>query len=438
MAIPITKIAYLSLIDFWYAAVMNIGSQQHSNSSSQAKFAGLDAVRGFAALGVVLFHACIPYLKHPMPGLTWAVQDDTSPIADFLYWWMEIFIMPLFLVMAGFLAWKTLCKRGRTELLKSRMRRLLKPLLFGIIVILPLDLYCWVLGWVADGVVPAIKLRSLKFDPHLDENLWGLSHLWFLQYLFLYVVVMTGASFLRARFAILQRITIGPKLIATVVVLAGSTTLYLHPEVVWGFQHDFAPVAGKWIYSGLSFVLGAALAGFDGDLAWIKANANRFVPVAAVSSVAAVLLGQWHLSGGQNQQAQIALAGLTCVSSILITLSIIGVAVGRIRRIPTFVGYLSAASFWVYIVHHPILGLAHIDLKFLMPGSPPVLKALIAFAVTSGVCIATYEAFVRKTKFGVWLGFAWTIPTNSELSEPSSIPFPSRHRGVADVSRRAA
>jgi glucan biosynthesis protein C len=105
-----------------------------------AKFAGLDAVRGFAALGVVLFHACIPYLKYPMPGLTWAVRDDVSGIANFFYWWTELFIMPLFLVMAGFLAWKTFQKRGRAELIKSRARRLLKPLLFGIVVILPLDL----------------------------------------------------------------------------------------------------------------------------------------------------------------------------------------------------------------------------------------------------------------------------------------------------------
>jgi peptidoglycan/LPS O-acetylase OafA/YrhL len=438
IALVITKNAYSRRIGFWYAAIMNIVPLHTSKSPLTAKFAGLDAVRGFAALGVVLFHACIPYLKHPMPGLTWAVRDDANGVTDFFYWWMELFIMPLFLVMAGFLAWKTFQKRGRSELIMSRARRLLKPLLFGIVVVLPLDLYCWVLGWVADGIVPAVKLRSLKFDPHLDRNLWGLSHLWFLQYLFLYVVVFAVASSLGSRFSILRRIRLGPKAIVGMIVFLGSTTLYFHPEVVWGFQHDFLPVASKWIYSGLSFALGAALANFDGELDWLKASANRIVPAAAVCSVAAVLLGQWHLSGGQSQQAQVALAGLTCVSSVLISLSIIGVAVARVGRVSNVVGYLSAASFWVYIVHHPILGLVHTDLKFLMPGMSPVLKTIIAFAVTSGFCLATYETFVRKTRLGIWLGFSWTIPAPTDSASESSIPFPSRRSGVATAGRRAA
>lgn len=405
---------------------------------ASSKFAGLDAVRGFAALGVVLFHACVPYLWNPMPGLVWSVQDDSSRVVNFLYWWTELFIMPLFLVMAGFFVWKTLARRGPAELVKGRARRLLKPLLFGVIVILPMDLYCWVLGWVTDGIVPAIKLRSLNFESHLDEHLWGLSHLWFLQYLFLYVVVVAAASYTQTRFAPLQQIRLGSKTIVGLIFLAGTMTLYLHPEVAWGFQHDFAPVASKWIYSGLSFSLGMVLASFDSELTWTKSNATRMVAPAAVCSVAAVLLGQWHLSGGDNQQAQAALAGLTCLSSILITLSIIGVSVGRISQVSATVGYLSAASFWVYIVHHPILGLVHIDLKYLMPGVSPVLKTILAFAMTSGTCLATYEAFVRKTAFGRWLGFDWHVPQTNETGDTESIRFPIKPAGASGTVRRAA
>jgi glucan biosynthesis protein C len=272
----------------------------------------------------------------------------------------------------------------------------------------------------------------------LDDNLWGLSHLWFLQYLFLYVAVVVAASSLRSRFPMLQRFAIGPRPMVALVVLLGSTTLYLHPEVVWGFQHDFLPFASKWIYSGLSFALGAALANFDGEFDWLKANVYRLVPAAVVCSIAAVVLGQWHLAGGNNQQAQVALAGLTCLSSILISVSIIGVAVARVGRVSSLVGYLSAASFWVYIVHHPILGLVHIDLKFVMPGVPPVLKTLLAFAVTSGVCLATYEAFVRKTRLGTWLGFQWSLPSTPESTSEPSIPFSARRAATTDVVRRAA
>ncbi len=407
-------------------------------SASAAKFVGLDALRGFAALWVVLFHACIPYLTHPMPGLTWAVRDQSSDVVDFLYWWTELFIMPLFLVMAGFFAWKTLQVRGETELIRSRAARLLKPLLFGIVVVLPIDLYCWVLGWVADGIVPANKLRSLKFDAEQDQNLWGLSHLWFLQYLFLYVVVLALASRLRSRFSILQRIQPGPSSVVSLIVLAGTLTLTLCPEVVWGFQHDFAPVPSKWIYSGLGFALGVSLAAFDSELMWVKSQSMRFVAPAAICSAAAVLLGQWHLSSPQDQQAQIALAALTCVGSILMTLSIISLAASKIASAATWTSYLAAASFWVYIVHHPILGLVHTDLKYLLPGASPVVKTLLAFGITAGVSLASYEAFVRKTSLGRWLGFGWEFPTTQPSTEPRSIPLSTRRPRAEIPSRRAA
>ncbi len=314
----------------------------------------------------------------------------------------------------------------------------MKPLLFGVLVVLPLDLYCWVLGWVTDGIVPASKLRSLKFDEHLDQHLWGLSHLWFLQYLFLYVATLAIVSKLRSRYSILQRINGGPRTIISLIVLTGSVTLYLHPEVVWGFQHDFAPVPSKWIYSGLAFALGISIAAFDSELTWIKSRSTRFVAPAAICSIAAVLIGQWHLSSEQNQQAQVTLAALTCISSILVTLSIIGVAVSRVNRVTNVIGYLAAASFWVYIVHHPILGLVHIDLKFLLPGVSPLLKTLLAFAITGGACLTTYEAFVRKTSLGRWLGFDWEFPPTDHTSEPKTIQFPTQRPTVSQPKRRAA
>ncbi len=412
---------------------------KRSPAGSAAKFAGFDAVRGFAALGVVLFHACIPYLKNPMPGLDWAVRDQTSSIVDFLFWWTELFIMPLFLVMAGFLAWKTLHKRGTAELVTGRARRLLKPLLFGVLIVLPLDLYCWVLGWVADGIVPAVKLRSMKFEGSQDQNLWGLSHLWFLLYLFLYVLVMAGVSKLRSRYDVCRRVHFSAGSIVGLILVIGTATLAAAPEVVWGFQHAFVPVASKWLYSGLSFALGATLASHDGELTWLKTNANRLIAPAAICSVAAVLLGQWHLSGGQNHSAQLSLACLTSSSSILISMSIIGAAVARIDRVSGMVGYLAAASFWVYIVHHPILGLVHIDLKFVMPTASPVLKTCLAFLITSGLCLASYEGLVRKTKLGRWLGMAWEFPSMPESTASSKlIPFPGTVSGQRNPSRRAA
>ncbi len=379
--------------------------------SPSTKYAGLDCVRAFAALGVVLLHSCVPYLQNPMPGLAWTVSDSSSFVVDVLFWSIELFIMPLFLVIAGFFAWRTLASRDELTLIKSRAHRLLIPLLFGVLVVLPMDLYIWVLGWVTEGIVAPVKLKSLKFNGAIDRDLWGLSHLWFLQYLFLYVVALAAMWRLRARFDKLQR-CLSPRRIIAIGLLVGTVTLALHPEVVWGFQHAFLPFLSKWVYGGLFFVLGAIVAASDDPFGWLRVNANRLRTPALACAIAAVVLGRWHLAGlgspgGDSHLARISLAGLTCLSGGLISLSIIGVAVSRIQRVPKTVQYLAAASFWVFLVHHPLLGLVHTDLKWLFPTVPPVVKMIIAFTIATAVSLWTYEAFVRRTWLGRRLGFDW-------------------------------
>lgn len=407
----------------------------------KTNFAGFDAIRAVAAFGVVLLHSCVPYLQHPMPGLAWPVRDTASPIVDFGFWWIELFIMPLFLVIAGFLAWRTLQRRGVAALVKSRAQRLLTPLLFGILVVLPLDLYCWVLGWVAEGLVAPIKLKSLKFDGVIDRDLWGLSHLWFLQYLFLYVVAVAIAIFARQRFAILKRLRLSLPALTSIVLLAGSLTLYVRPEVVWGFQHAFLPIPSKWFYSGLFFAFGAGLAAHDGQLALLKQHSQRLVVPAISFSFAAVLLGRWQLaSDGSQQLAEITLAGLTCASGLLVTSALIGVAVTRINRVPQSVHYLAAASFWIYLVHHPILGLVQLDLKWLVPGAYPVAKMAAAFLIASGLSLLSYEGLVRRTALGQLLGFSWKAPSMRDQNESvlSIDSLPAEHSPVDKETRKAA
>ena len=104
----------------------------------------------------------------------------------------------------------------------------------------------------------------------------------------------------------------------------------------------------------------------------------------------------------------------------MVTLSIIGSAANRIRRVPPIVGYLAAASFWVYMVHHPILGLVHIDLKWMLPSSSPILKAALAFCVTLLCSLATYEVWVRQTSLGRLLGFQWQSPRSRRSVTPST------------------
>ena len=70
--------------------------------------------------------------------------------------------------------------------------------------------------------------------------------------------------------------------------------------------------------------------------------------------------------------------------------------------------YLAAASFWVYLVHHPLLGLLQIDMKWMMPEISSVFKVLLGMLGSVALSLATYEIGVRKTALGRLLGFQYS------------------------------
>ncbi len=373
---------------------------------------GFDAVRGIAALGVVLLHACVPYLQNPMPGLAWSVRDSASRPVDWLFWGIEVFIMPLFLVLAGYFAWQTLSGRGIAALVTSRARRLLVPLAFAVCAVLPLDLYVWVVGWVVEGIVEPVKLKSLKFDGGIDRDLWGLSHLWFLQYVFLYVVVAA----IVARFDVFRTATqyIAKRSGIAMTLLAGTAavTLMIAPEVVWGFQHAFLPVVSKWVYSGTFFAAGMLIANVDPSLASLENKTRTLAIASTLLLVTAVTLGRWHLEYGDSDLAQAGLAIVTVLAAYAVTFFSIA-ASRKIHHLSVPLQYLAAASFWIYLVHHPILGLVHIDLKQLLPGVDPSVKMMAAFSISVGLSLLTYEGLVRRTRLGRMLGMQWSLPTDN-------------------------
>ncbi|MFG0332979.1 MAG: acyltransferase family protein, partial [Maioricimonas sp. JB049] len=114
-----------------------------------ARLHGLDWLRAFTALAVVALHAGIPYMTHRMPGLvcsTWDSRPDR--VIDAFCWAADGFVMPVFFVMGGLLAGRLMRRKGTDRFLQHRASRLLGPLAFGIVFILPLDLYAWLIGWV--------------------------------------------------------------------------------------------------------------------------------------------------------------------------------------------------------------------------------------------------------------------------------------------------
>jgi len=393
-----------------------------ATSAVQTRLHGFDALRAVAACLVIMLHAGTPYAFHPMPGLVWPTHDIApSPIVDALFWWIESIIMPLFFVISGFFAAQLLARLGQAEFVRHRTKRLLLPMLAGVVFLLPLEIYIWALGWVVDGKFPFKNMLTLKFNPQIDANLWGTSHLWFLQYLFLYCLALAAlrgtrlgqwiAAKTHGRWAArLMQSAWKPLLLAVPV----ATVVWLAPRVILGFQHSFLPVPSKFLYNAIFFGVGVWMHQHRDSFARVIERYPIYLALSPLVFAAALPLFHQHLDQELAGLPRAAMASLIGVIIWVTIFGLIGVFYQHVRSAnPPAVQYLAEASFWIYLVHHPMVGLVHVTL------APVAIPALAKFCIVTSTALAftllTYNAFVRYTWLGLFLNGTRRRRAHAEL-----------------------
>lgn len=401
---------------------------QPDSSSVSVAFPGLDALRAWSAIAVVVLHSCIPYCQPAMPGLVWSVTDTPSQGITVLMWAIEIVIMPIFLVIAGFFAARSMARSGSLGTLKNRCRRWGTILALAIVFLIPIELYVWMLGWVADGLITPRNVQTLKFKIAAADHLWGFSHLWFLQYIITYAFVLWlgWESLTRVSLKTLQRIVL------PICLLVAIVTLALSPEVVWGFQHSFFPVFSKWVYSGLFFAGGAILWRCDPDLQSISIRGDRLLAFAGLFWIAAIAIGLWWLKQGTTSTSvRIALAVLTVIPAVGITFGLIGSSIRHVGELGLITKRFAGASLLIYLLHHPVVGLSHITAKYAFPNAPASIKVI--FVATLGIATGLAADFL-------WRSRGERIRIANEHVQSQTIPFEAltEKATIIEENQRAA
>lgn len=404
----------------------------NTQRDSQPRLYGFDGLRAVAVCLVVALHAGTPYALYKMPGLVWPTHDAApSPLVDAVFWWIECFIMPLFFVTSGFFAAQLAVALGNNGFLEHRTKRLFLPFLAGIAFILPFDLYAWALGWVVDGIVPARSLRTLKFNREIDSQVWGTSHLWFLQYLYMYCLAYVGLTTLARKWNWTKSATaraVGSRvnqLLASpagflVLVLPAATVIYFAPRVILGFQHSFFPVPSKFIYNAVFFSTGTWLFAQRSSLNHIVSRHWWRLAGAAAAYATALPLMHAHLETELQGSQRIVMSLLIASVIWLMVFGLIGAFLANYTRPRPAVQYVAEASFWIYLVHHPIVGLAQVDLAHVT--IPAELKFLAVNAVTIAFGLLTYDACVRYTWIGAWLNGR---RRERNAAQPIAVPLPA-------------
>jgi peptidoglycan/LPS O-acetylase OafA/YrhL len=110
--------------------------QPQASLSGQQRYHDLDALRAFAMLLGIVIHGVMSFM--PLPGI-WPAQDVTLHENYFLILFLiHGFRMPLFFMVSGFFTVMMWRRRGLAALTGHRARRIMIPLVFGVIILVPI------------------------------------------------------------------------------------------------------------------------------------------------------------------------------------------------------------------------------------------------------------------------------------------------------------
>jgi glucan biosynthesis protein C len=173
-----------------------------STPGTETRYHSLDAVRAFALLLGVVFHAAESFEHNAI--YYWAIGDNSPSVALELFRHAcHSFRLELFFLIAGFFAHLLWQKRGITGFVRNRAGRILVPFVVGWLVLYPLLVFIWLNGmsksghWDIAGIPPEFRSTppwqlTVGFFVHLQFiRKFDLTHLWFLhQLMVLYAVAL--------------------------------------------------------------------------------------------------------------------------------------------------------------------------------------------------------------------------------------------------------
>lgn len=358
----------------------------------------MDNLRALAMLAGVVFHAALAYspLMHPF----WPAADAGRSIAvDAVAWFLHLFRMPLFFVVAGYFAALLVARRGMGGLFRNRCARVLLPLLLFLpLVVLSMN---WLTGNAAATAVqpsPALAwIRSYVGEHGALPFAPGWVHLWFLFYLMLFTVLVWVASTLGLgrigdRIAALHPLA-WPLLVPLLLTPALAGT-----GVPWPAPEYFIPPLWAQAFFGVYFALGYQAFHRSGMLDRLRPMSLALL-MGAIAAYAALFWSTDGLAATRLTPLRHFLhALLEAYAGFWMTLWCLLAARRWLPGRSATLRWLADASYWVYIVHLPVL----LAIQYRLLGLQLHWGAKFAISTLSTLVLsfASYQLLVRNTLIG--------------------------------------
>ncbi|MEL7296308.1 MAG: acyltransferase family protein [Pseudomonadota bacterium] len=315
----------------------------------------IDRLRTLMMCLVMVGHAMLPYVTVPRRFNDPAAHVIFDSIGILLY----AFAMPAFFVTAGFSAAALLANKGVRAFWHNRLVRIGLPLIIGYLILTPLTRAAYQFASAAstDGLAAGFAAIST-----LDWLRYSkLYHLWFLATLILFsgltqVTLIIWQRLPRSRHEKAQQYLDGntgqPWLFWVLIVVAAVPSALSYVSGTGQGTDGWIQVM-LWLF----FASGWWLQGAPNILAKLNIGQLRYwltlliaVPVCVVST------RQRLFAEDQTDLISGLLAGVSSAAiGVCATALLLAAFRNEQNKQRPFVDYLSAASYWVYLVHYPII-----------------------------------------------------------------------------------
>lgn len=376
-------------------------------SQSPIRIHAFDGLRALMMLLGVAVHTVVSYTTVPM-GEAWAFKDPQTDFAfDVLLAGLHCFRMPVFFVMAGFFAALLVERRGREAFARNRALRVGVPLVVGYAILLPLTE--WGFSYANQRGAGMVSSWQSSFDGARGMFYrTDTGHLWFLHYLLIfYALTLLALGVVPAAFAARCRAVFARCMTSRYGVLpfaaaVGSLCAFM-PSGVLETSSSFLPGSLPLLTYCVFYTFGWLLWARREHLAALRRSLISKAVLALVLFAGHSFFVLRHLdSGATGITAASAAAGvfgaLTAWVSIYFWIGLFLRIAPEPQRV---VRYLTDASYWIYLVHLPIVIVFSGVLAPLL--WPAALKAGCVFAATSAVCLLSYALLVRGSFVSVVL-----------------------------------
>lgn len=337
------------------------------------RLAAFDNARATLLLLGVLFHASVFVYLYQKPE-----SLGEFLLVVFIHQFLHVFRMPTFFVIAGFFAAYLLQTRGRNKFFQNRLQRIAIPLL---IFWIPLG---FANNWSSQGA-------WLTGRSTFDVQPIDFGHLWFLYFLILYCVVFWVLS------APLQRLSkkrVPPPLFfVSLAALIPLIPGVFDQEGTLATSTRILPDPGLLALYFLIFLSGAL--GFyqqDRWIAFLKRRAVLLVVLLLLSFSVFFVIQDWGMA---------VTPWIYAASVAFGTYGVLGLFLRFATNQNKVLKFVSDASYWIYLVHLPLVFFLLIFLSTLGFGALPVI--LLTTISTIGIGLLTYKLLVRHTPVSLLL-----------------------------------